>query len=64
MEKTTVQTGLGFVQVLQIAFIVLKLCKIIYWPWVLVLLPVIISFGILVIVMIIWLILVIKRLLK
>jgi hypothetical protein len=31
--------GLGFVSALQIAFIVLKLCKVINWSWLLVLSP-------------------------
>jgi MFS superfamily sulfate permease-like transporter len=35
--------GLGFFSVLQIVFLVLKLCKIIDWPWVWVLAPMWIS---------------------
>ena len=35
--------GIGFVGLLTIAFIVLKLCKVIAWPWVWVLSPVWIS---------------------
>lgn len=31
--------GMGFLDVLQIVFIVLKLCKFITWKWVFVLLP-------------------------
>lgn len=31
--------GMGFVQVLQIVFIVLKLCKVIEWSWLWVLSP-------------------------
>lgn len=31
--------GIGFVGNLQIAFIVLKLCRVIDWPWILVLVP-------------------------
>lgn len=40
--------GIGFLGVLQIAFIVLKLLNVINWSWVIVLLPLIIStiFGI------------------
>lgn len=32
-NKTTVNGGVGFFGLLQIAFIVLKLCKIITWSW-------------------------------
>ena len=35
---------------LQIAFIVLKLCHVIDWPWICVLLPIIVSFGFVIIV--------------
>ena len=31
--------GIGFLDVLQIVFIVLKLCKVITWKWVFVLIP-------------------------
>lgn len=31
--------GIGFVEVLQVAFIVLKLCKVINWNWIWVLAP-------------------------
>lgn len=42
--------GLGFVDLLQIVFIVLKLCGVIDWHWALVLLPIIIEAGLLVLV--------------
>lgn len=48
--------GIGFVGLLQIVFIVLKLCGVINWSWVLVMLPLIISAGLLVIIFIIALI--------
>ena len=38
-EKNTTSSGLGFSSVLQIVFIVLKLCKVINWKWVWVLAP-------------------------
>lgn len=38
-KKTTVSGGIGFTGLLQVAFIVLKLCKVINWSWWLVLLP-------------------------
>ena len=45
-----VGSGLGFLDLLQIAFIVLKLCGVIDWHWALVLLPIIIEVGLLVLV--------------
>lgn len=39
--------GVGFVGLLQLMFIVLKLCNVINWSWGCVLLPAIISVGIL-----------------
>ena len=43
-----VGSSLGFVDSLQIVFIVLKLCGVIDWHWALVLLPIIIEVGLLV----------------
>ena len=37
-ENKTV--GIGFIGLLQIAFIVLRLCKVIEWPWWLVFAPI------------------------
>lgn len=48
--------GIGFVGLLQIVFIVLKLCGVINWSWVFVMLPLIISAGLFVIIFIIVLI--------
>lgn len=49
-QKVTVSKGgIGFVGLLQIAFIVLKLCKVINWSWWLVMLPALIEGGILII---------------
>lgn len=45
-----------FVTLLQIAFIVLKLCNVINWSWVLVMLPLIISVGLNVLLLIIYVI--------
>ena len=42
-ENNNVSKGLGFWGALQIAFIILKLCKIINWNWPIVLLPAIVS---------------------
>lgn len=46
--------GIGFTGVLQIVFIVLKLCKVINWSWWAVMLPAIIWAGIGVIVLIVF----------
>ena len=50
MENNTSTGGIGFVGLLQIAFIVLKLCKVINWSWWWVLAPVWISCLIIVVV--------------
>lgn len=42
-KKTTSSGGLGFVGLLQIVFIVLKLCNVITWSWLWVLSPLWIS---------------------
>ena len=54
-EDKTVVKGVGFLGLLQIVFIVLKLCKVIAWSWWLVLIPAWIEIGwsLLVIVMVI-----------
>ena len=45
MNKKTTGAGVGvtFVMLLQLAFIILKLCSVITWNWVLVLMPMLIS---------------------
>ena len=45
--------GIGFTSALQIAFIVLKLCGVIGWPWVWVLAPTWITIAFVIIVVII-----------
>lgn len=47
---TAVTGSVGFVGLLQLVFIVLKLCKVITWSWWAVLLPTIISTGLVVVV--------------
>lgn len=39
------KSGIGFFGLLQLAFIILKLCKVIDWSWWLVLLPIIIPLA-------------------
>ena len=46
-------TGVGIVGVIQIVFLILKLCKVINWSWWLVMLPVLIQVGFIVVIMII-----------
>ena len=57
-NKTTVNGGIGFTGMLQIAFIVLKLLGVITWSWWLVLTPIWVSILLLAIVLIVivWLI--------
>ena len=44
-ENEASKGGIGFTGLLQIAFIVLKLCGVIKWSWIWVLSPLWISFG-------------------
>lgn len=53
--------GIGFVGLLTIAFIVLKLCHIIEWSWAWVLSPLWISGGLVVLILIVTLILFLKN---
>lgn len=46
MNKTTSGGGITFVSLLQLVFIVLKLCGVITWSWVFVLMPLIVATGI------------------
>lgn len=39
MKQNDSSTGIGFLGLLAISFIVLKLCNVITWPWWIVLLP-------------------------
>lgn len=55
-NKQTSSGGIGFAGLLTIAFIVLKLCKVINWSWVWVLSPFWISFGLVAVILIVALI--------
>ena len=44
-SASTARGGIGFVGLLQIVFIVLKLCNVITWSWWAVMLPTIVSTG-------------------
>lgn len=48
---TAARGGVGFVGLLQLVFIVLKLCNVIAWSWWAVLLPTIISVGLVVVIL-------------
>lgn len=48
--------GVGFIGLLQLAFIVLKLCKVINWSWSVVLIPLWIDLGILALVFLFYLV--------
>ena len=48
-NKTIISGNINFMTLLQITFIVLKLCKVITWKWVFVLMPLIIEGGLIII---------------
>lgn len=50
--------GLGVLSVLQIIFIVLKLCHLITWPWMIVLIPLWISLALIYLILLVLLIIV------
>ena len=54
--KTIIGGNMTIISLLQIIFIVLKLCKVIDWQWVFVLMPLIVEGGIVVILLLIALI--------
>ena len=54
MKENKSSHGLGFVGALTVAFVVLKLCDEINWSWWWVLSPLWISFGIILLIAIIW----------
>ena len=53
-NKSTAKGGIGIVGLLQVAFIVLKLCKVIDWKWMWVLSPMWIGAGISVILIVLF----------
>lgn len=60
-NKTTITGGVGFCELLTVAFVVLKLCGIINWSWVWVLAPLWIPLSIITIFLIIFLIIVLLK---
>ena len=55
--RDEVSYGIGVIGILQIVFITLKLCNVISWSWFLVLLPTIISVGLIAILFLIFILL-------
>lgn len=53
MSKNTSGAGTIFILLLQLAFIILKLCGVISWSWVLVLIPLMVLAGVWVILLMI-----------
>jgi hypothetical protein len=51
-QSSTASGGVGFAGLLTLVFIVLKLCKVIAWKWVWVLSPLWISFGLVILILI------------
>lgn len=56
-NNNNIKSSIGFLDLLQIAFIVLKLCNVINWSWFWVLSPILIGFILLFILFIIFFIL-------
>ena len=54
---TVINGNITFITLLQITFIVLKLCKVIDWKWVFVLMPLIVEGGLIIILLLFALIL-------
>lgn len=54
IRKETGGNGVTFVELLQLAFIVLKLCKVIDWSWWLVLMPTWFTIGLVIIIYIVY----------
>lgn len=52
-NENNTRGGIGFCGLLTIAFIVLKLCKVITWSWVWVLSPLWISFALIILIILI-----------
>ena len=59
-ENRVAGGGITFLGLLQVTFIVLKLCKVINWLWPVVLIPLWIQLGVWIIVGVIWMIITCK----
>lgn len=60
-KDNSTSKGIGFVGLLQIVFIVLKLCGVIDWKWVWVLAPAWIDIGLAVIILIVFAIIEVRK---
>ena len=63
-NRTIISENINFTTLLQITFIVLKLCKVITWKWVFVLMPLIVEGGLIIILLLFALILFIIGVIK
>lgn len=63
-DKSTTVGGIGFTSLLTIAFIVLKLTKVIEWDWFWVLSPIIFSAGLVVLILLVILVVAILQHIK
>lgn len=53
-ENRVAGGGITFIGLLQVTFIVLKLCNIITWPWTIVLIPICMELGFVIVIVFIW----------
>lgn len=53
-EKQIISCNLGWLPLLGVAFVILKLCKVIAWPWVWVLAPIWIPYAIILILFLVY----------
>ena len=53
IENKATSSGIGFVGLLQVVFIILRLCKVIAWKWIWVLAPAWISFALVAVVILV-----------
>lgn len=59
-ENRAAGGGVTFLGLLQVAFIVLKLCGVVTWAWPVVLIPLWIDIAMVAIILIIWIVIIIK----
>ena len=59
-ENRAISCGAMIINLLQVIFIILKLCRVINWSWLVVLIPLWIQLGVWIIVGIIWIIIAYK----
>ena len=52
-NNSSITSSIGLIEILQIVFIILKLCNVITWKWVFVLMPLIVQCGIVALVLLV-----------